>query len=339
MPNAILKNLITPILSILLTGTTAFGSEGNTTSTICAEFKNIQFVSISGKVEGSCEDFKVFDEIISAVQVISPVDLKLGSLVVSPKLENNFGSENWELSSMTIAFDGLNTDWHRATLLIFPHEVGHLILDKFLTSKIAILKDLDVIKQRNATYWKHLLPILQLRQKDASCSKPDSECSRQIKKMLQSSPVDLTGPSTTEVLQEFFSKHKQELETLDSVLVDYHELFGDFAQAIYFDDPAVNLRASELFQVPKQACRTFNMAVAADFKSSEPHCRLSSIRTSLWENFVNPERLTKKQLLGILAEAIYLEVESRLNSPKNEMSNSQIATQLLRRFAEVSSHY
>ncbi len=240
---------------------------------------------------------------------------------------------------MTIAFDGINTDWHKATLLIFPHEVGHLILDKFLSSKISVLKSLDVIKQRNAIYMKHLLPILELRQKDASCAKPDSECSKKTKKMLETSPVDLTGPSTTELLQDFFSKHKQEIETLDSVLVHYHELYGDLVQAIYFDDPAVNLRASELFQIKKEACRTFNLPVATGFVSDDPHCSLSAIRMSLWENFVKPGRLTKKQLLGSLAEAIYLEVEARLKSSENEISHNEIANQLLKRFTEVNERY
>jgi len=281
---------------------------------LCTNFKNIGYASLQRDVSVGCSGLKGFDDMISRMQMMSPTLIKLGYLIVGPRSLGRFATENWENSSVEIFYDSSDAQWNEGTRLIFPHEVGHLILDQYISSKFQVLNRLSAVRQRNALYMKHLIPILQMRQRDSSCGQPGSVCAQKIVELQKKSPIDLTGPSTTETMNQFYSENQAELQKIEEVLVPYHELFADLVQALYYDDPMINNKATLLMGVNTQLCRTFKLRMPRNFQSIDPHCQLSAIRRTLWNQFVVPQQNNKKAILGRLAEAISQEVARRVQS-------------------------
>ncbi len=303
----------------------------NSGSKMCFNYKNINFVSIESNTGAQCQDFSTFDETLEGMQdlKLTIASVFLGSLVVSPFQKDNWGSENWDIGTIYITSSQIDTSWNNSIKFIFPHEIGHLILDNYLSDKRLVLKNYKAIKDRNWLYIKNLVPILELRKSDPSCSNPNSACSKKIAKLIADSPVDLNGPSPSVLRDKYYLDNKVELDTFSNIVIPYHELFADLVQALVFDDPNINEKAFLGFGMPSEPCRTFNERLPVNFQSDEPHCRLSSVRVDIWNKFVKPMLPNKKAILLKLAGAIWAEIEPQLNDPKSTPSSTVAGKQLL----------
>lgn len=324
-----------PLALLILFATMPFFAQAETTPApnLCFDSKNISFISIAPSVKAQCLEFKVFDEVLEQMQnfKLNDAPVYLGSLVVSPFQTDNWGSEDWNLGTVFVTYAEDNLKWLDSTKLIFPHEIGHLILDNYLADKLSVLKEFKNIKNRNWQYLRYLMPIIALRQKDPSCSDPRSQCSQKALELIAASPIDLNGPSPSVLRDQYYQKNKTQLDAFDKIVLPYHELFADLTQALFFDDPGVNEKAFLGFGMPQSPCRTFNEVLSKNFESSEPHCQLSSIRVEIWNKLVVPMLPDKKAILLKLADAIWQEVEPRLQNP--EVLTSNASQDLLKRLA------
>lgn len=272
---------------------------------ICTEFKNIgvAFINIEPNIV-NCDSFKAFDEIISSMQAYSESPLYLGYLQIDPRNGNNYGSENFDLSKVTISYDEYGIDWNRATKIIFIHEIGHLILDNHLAKEIPLLRTLTELRSKQAAYTKMAFKFYQRK---GSAILP---------------PLDASGLTPTAALQKFRQERRAELAKLAAIRSGYDELYADLVQALVLKHPAINNQASRLFRIPTESCRTFNEDLPAGFVGGDDQCRLSNIRYQLWNEFVVPNLSNRKLILAKLARVIRQEVAiqmlGRIYSPTEQ---------------------
>lgn len=255
----------------------------------------------------------------------------LGSVVVSPFAGWNWGEENWFAGSIYFYIKPDNPSWTKANEYIFPHEVGHLILQAYLAEKDPLFADLLNLQKKSFQYLNYLVPILELRQSDPSCNDPASICGKKIEEIAARSPVDLKGPSGDDLIRNFQSENKAAIERFLEVIPPYHELFADLVQSLYFDNPKINDTAFTGLGLAIQKCRNFTSELPADFSSEDPHCTFSSIRLEMWQKIVLPSLPNKKKVLMIAADAIWAEVQPLLKDPSIKIESTVAAKRLLDR--------
>lgn len=303
--------------------------------TICSQYENIFFISINKSVESPCEGFNFLDHAITDMRSLSISNSQpfLGSIVVNKFQGWDWGSHDWFAGTIVFFVKPGDLNWAKANDLIFPHEVGHLFLQAYLTEKDPFFHELLNLQKKSFEYYRYLLPILELKKSNSDCGDSSSVCGRKIADMIATSPIDLNGPSGDKLISDFLVQNKEKVDRFLEVMTAYHELFADLFQALYFDSPNINNFALRGFGIDKQPCRTFDEKLPTGFDSDDQHCSLSSIRTELWQKVVVPSLPNKKKILLKLADAIWAEVAPQLTS-SNRIEHSTAAKRLLKRLTE-----
>lgn len=280
---------------------------------VCTDFHYIGAVVINPLTPDlHCDSLRFFDGIMSTIQSLTDTPLSLGQLNVSPPRQNFYGGENFHLSRLTVSYDETGIDWNQATKIVFTHEAAHLILDNFLAQKIPLLKELSALKEKNSRFVRAIIKMDQRLKGDPTCKDENSECRRDIERIIATAGVQMSGPRPNELLHGFSVQHKADLARLEAIESGYHELFADLTQALVYSHPAINNQASRLFGTTPEPCRTFNESLPIGFSSADAHCSLSAIRMQLWNEFVVPNLSNKKYILAKLADAIQREVSMQM---------------------------
>lgn len=283
--------------------------------------RNLQFIEIDNNDVSplsqdfpnyTCNDFKAFDELAGRLKAYATGPLGPVSILATKTPTNNASfSFDWE--HIFIGFHSANEAERANVLDVFAHEYGHAIFQGRLIQKIPILNELSAMKETYNNLWKFDFPVYSRLIQDPTCTQEDSECMKFITnffKINESVRNALApNPVTEEDIQNFLKVNHEELDFLNQVLANYHELFADSVAAVNAGDPDVIMHAlRSLLGQDTFECRSFSISLKPTFKDADPHCSLSKIRADLWSKWIVP-RVTKqgkvttiKELADIMAD-------------------------------------
>lgn len=297
----------------------------------CLGFNNFDRVVVMNHAVKDCAQFHRLDELVASVQEIAPVPINLATVKVEPRAPNNFGQENVERSMVTIALDatGLGEDssiQNRASLIVFTHELGHLILDELLAERIHLLHQGKQVRARYQKYLRLMWPVIERRNQDESCKDQNSDCARQIADVIKSISAEFGGTDPGKELGIFSERNKAELDRITKISESYQELYADLIVSVLLDDPLATTKAEKSFGFPHQSyadssgyagfgeCREWGRQAPVGFQSADPHCAYSAIRFALWTRLVVPAGSSKRELLKSIGQAIVEEIAMQVDS-------------------------